>query len=83
MPRKKTVKRRPKTLRDLLLQLDDTERDELAERCGVKTRYLQFIAYHKGDKRPSAETAIRIHAATKGLVTAKSLRPDLPWDALR
>ena len=39
--------------------------------------------YATGLKRPSAEVAIRIEAATKGRVRVEDIRPDLPWQVIR
>ena len=39
--------------------------------------------YVTGQKRPSAEVAIRIEAATNGTVKAEDLRPDIPWHVIR
>lgn len=49
---------------------------KLAEACGVKQ---QSIWQAKDSGRVSAELALLIEAATSGSVTAKALRPDLPW----
>ena len=40
-------------------------------------------SYVTGNKRPSAEVAIRIEAATDGKVRAEDLRPDVPWHVIR
>lgn len=39
--------------------------------------------YATGLKRPSAEVAIRIEAATKGRVRVEDIRPDVPWHVIR
>jgi DNA-binding transcriptional regulator YdaS (Cro superfamily) len=39
--------------------------------------------YVTGNKRPSAEVAIRIEDVTEGLVRAEELRPDIPWHVIR
>jgi len=49
---------------------------KLAEACGVKQ---QSIWQAKDSGRVSAELALLIEKATGGAVTAKGLRPDLPW----
>jgi DNA-binding transcriptional regulator YdaS (Cro superfamily) len=49
---------------------------KLAEACGVKQ---QSIWQAKDSGRVSAELALLIEKATGGTVTAKGLRPDLPW----
>lgn len=51
---------------------------KLAEACGVKQ---QSIWQAKDSGRVSAELALLIEKATAGTVTAKGLRPDLPWPA--
>lgn len=40
-------------------------------------------SYVTGIKRPSAEVAIRIEAATDGKVRVEDLRPDVPWHVIR
>lgn len=40
-------------------------------------------AYVTGKKRPSAEVAIRIEEATKGLVRVEDVRPDVSWHVVR
>lgn len=52
---------------------------ELAKACGVTQ---QSIWQAKETNRCSAELAMAIEKATNGLVTAKELRPDLPWPAI-
>ena len=39
--------------------------------------------YATGLKRPSAEVAIRIEAATRGRVRVEDIRPDVPWHVIR
>ena len=39
--------------------------------------------YVLGMKRPSAEVAIRIEAATNGQVKVEDIRPDVPWHVIR
>ena len=39
--------------------------------------------YVIGLKRPSAEVAIRIEAATRGRVRVEDIRPDVPWHVIR
>jgi DNA-binding transcriptional regulator YdaS (Cro superfamily) len=52
---------------------------KLAEACGVKQ---QSIWQAKETGRCSAELALQIEQATDGKVTARQLRPDLPWPSL-
>lgn len=49
---------------------------KLADRCGVKQA---SIWQAKDAGRVSAELALMIEQATDGVVTARALRPDLPW----
>lgn len=49
---------------------------KLAEACGVKQ---QSIWQAKDAGRVSAELALLIERAVAGKVTARELRPDLPW----
>lgn len=53
---------------------------KLADACGVKQ---QSIWQAKETGRCSAELAVLIEAATEGRVTARMLRPDLPWPSLQ
>lgn len=39
--------------------------------------------YATGQKRPSAEVAIRLEEITKGEFRADDLRPDINWDVIR
>lgn len=52
---------------------------KLADACGVKQ---QSIWQAKETGRCSAELALQIEQATSGRVTARDLRPDLPWPAV-
>ena len=54
-------------------------RRELARAAGTKLIYLRQIRH--GLRRPSAELALRLEHASGGLITARELRPDLPWPA--
>lgn len=54
-------------------------RRELARAAGTKVIYLRQIRH--GHRRPSADLAIRLEHASGGLITARELRPDLPWPA--
>lgn len=49
---------------------------KLAEACGVKQ---PSIWQAKDSERVSAELAMAIEKATEGSITARELRPDLPW----
>jgi DNA-binding transcriptional regulator YdaS (Cro superfamily) len=39
--------------------------------------------YATGNKRPSAEVAIRLEEASGGAIKAEDLRPDVPWHVIR
>lgn len=39
--------------------------------------------YASGQKRPSAEIAIRLEEITSGEMKAEDLRPDVPWHVIR
>ena len=39
--------------------------------------------YATGNKRPSAEVAIRLEEASGGTIKAEDLRPDVPWHVIR
>lgn len=49
----------------------------------VELTQAAISQYVTGNKRPSAEVAIRIEAATAGKVTAEEVRPDVPWHVIR
>ncbi len=49
----------------------------LAERVGSSVAYLQHCKY--GNRRMSADLALRLEWASGGELTAPELRPDLPW----
>lgn len=54
---------------------------KLAQAIGTtQTAISQFAS---GSKRPSAETAIRVEMATRGMVRAEEIRPDIPWHVIR
>lgn len=48
-----------------------------AKRAGTSLPYLQHCKY--GFRRMSADLAIRLEHITNGELTARDLRPDLPW----
>ena len=54
---------------------------ELAKAVGLSQAAIS--EFQKGAKRPSAEVAIRIEQATKGLVSVESIRADIPWHVIR
>jgi DNA-binding transcriptional regulator YdaS (Cro superfamily) len=51
---------------------------EMAEYLGITDTYISLLIHNK--RRPSPHMAIRIEAATQGLVTRQDLRPDLYID---
>lgn len=51
------------------------EKGRFAKKIGVTPTWLGLIL--NGSRRPSPMLAKKIEKATKGLVTAKELRPDL------
>lgn len=53
----------------------------IARRAGTSLAYLQHCKY--GNRRMSADLAIRLEYVTSGELTARELRPDLPWPASR
>lgn len=55
------------------------EADTLARAAKTSLMYLKHIAW--GLRQPSADVAIRLHAASNGLVHCCEVRPDLPWPA--
>ena len=73
---KQSVFSAPMTLAEYLL-IEDADR--LAKACETQSVYLMQIV--RGVRRPSPKLARRIHAATNGVVTLESLRPDI-WGEL-
>lgn len=49
----------------------------IAQRAGTSLGYLQHCKY--GNRRMSADLAIWLEHVTHGELTARELRPDLPW----
>lgn len=54
-----------------------TNIQKVAERAGTTLAYLQQCRY--GNRRLSADLAVRLEWASGGVLTAHELRPDLPW----
>jgi DNA-binding transcriptional regulator YdaS (Cro superfamily) len=50
---------------------------QLAGRAGTQLIYLRHVS--AGHRRMSADLAIRLEWASAGQLTARELRPDLPW----
>lgn len=59
---------------------DEGRRAALVSALGTSDGYLWQLATGWRGRRPSAEFALRIEAATGGVVARAELRPDL-WDA--
>jgi len=53
----------------------------LAKACGITQSSVS--QYLLRQKRPSAEIALEIEAATGGAVRAEELRPDVSWHVIR
>lgn len=51
----------------------------VAKKAGTTLGYLRGCLY--GQRRMSADIAIRLEDASDGDMTARELRPDLPWPA--
>jgi DNA-binding transcriptional regulator YdaS (Cro superfamily) len=66
---------------EYLKSLPKADRHAFAAECGTTLGHLQNAAY--GYKPFSAELAIRVEAASHGLVKAEGLRPDVPWHVIR
>lgn len=50
---------------------------EIAREAGTSLGYLRVCRY--GQRRLSAEIAMRLEKASGGEILARELRPDLPW----
>jgi DNA-binding transcriptional regulator YdaS (Cro superfamily) len=64
-------------IKTYLKQHKASERRRLADAAGTKLIYLRQMS--NGSRRPSAEMAVRLEHASHGIITARELRPDLPW----
>lgn len=60
-----------------LKTLDPPALARFAHAVGTKVIYLRQIGY--GFRKPSIRLALNIEQASGGLITARELRPDLPW----
>lgn len=69
------------SLKAFLRTLTADQKRDFADRCRASLSHLKFVAY--GAKQPSGELAVRIEEASKGMVRAESLRPDIPWHVVR
>lgn len=52
-----------------------------ARAVGVSPQAVAF--WLAGERQPSAEAAIAIESATRGLVTVEDIRPDIDWKVVR
>jgi len=68
-------------LRAYLKVLHPGHLDALAEATGTKPVYLRQVS--RGFRRPSMTLALKLEAASGGVLTARELRPDLPWPGWR
>lgn len=64
-------------IRTFLKQHRAVEARMLARRAGTSHGYLRLLGY--GVRRPSVGLALMLEHASAGLLTARELRPDLPW----
>ena len=62
-----------------LQQVSKAEIETLAAATGTKPIYLRQVG--TGFRRPSIALALKLEHASSGLITARELRPDLPWSA--
>ena len=67
-------------LNDYLKSLNRGEIDALDKAAGTKPIYLRHIS--RGFRRPSMVLALKLESLTQGVLTARELRPDLPWPGL-
>ena len=66
---------------DYLSQLSKSELEILAAATGTKPIYLRQVS--TGFRRPSIALALKLERATGARLTARALRPDLPWPETR
>jgi DNA-binding transcriptional regulator YdaS (Cro superfamily) len=64
-------------LKTFLSQHSTADLGQLATRAGTQLIYLRHVS--AGHRRISANLAIRLEWASAGQLTARELRPDLPW----
>jgi len=63
------------TLKDYFKDEPHGSRKEMADHLGISLTWLCLLIYKR--RKPSPKLAKQIEKATQGLVTAKSLRPDI------
>lgn len=66
------------TSRDFFRSLKSAEKTAIADRCGIKRRYLDALIYDR-KKLPSVMLASKLEAATGGRISREILRPDVDW----
>lgn len=59
----------------------ESARQAFAEQCGSTLGYFKLLA--SGHAKCGPDLAIRIEAASDGMVRVESLRPDVPWHVVR
>ncbi|KAB2928259.1 MAG: helix-turn-helix domain-containing protein [Candidatus Contendobacter sp.] len=64
-------------LKDFFASHDTAHVAMVAATARTSLGYLRGCLY--GQRRMSADLAIRLEHASAGLMTARELRPDLPW----
>jgi DNA-binding transcriptional regulator YdaS (Cro superfamily) len=58
-------------------RMPKTHIDAIAAKAGTSANYLRACKYRQ--RHMSADLAIRLEWASAGELTARELRPDLPW----
>lgn len=64
-------------IQNYLKQRRGKRASELARAAGTSVGYLRLLSY--GLRRPSAEMAMKLEAASQGEISARELRPDIQW----
>ena len=64
-------------LNDFFMKHDTAHIASIAEAAGTSLGYLRGCLY--GQRRMSADLALWLEYVTNGELTARDLRPDLPW----
>jgi transcriptional regulator with XRE-family HTH domain len=70
-----TIERSAMNLKQYFKEEPPGAKKEMAQYLGITPTWLSLLISKK--RRPSPELAKKIEKATQGLVTAKTLRPDL------
>ncbi|MDG4594225.1 MAG: YdaS family helix-turn-helix protein [Candidatus Contendobacter sp.] len=66
-------------LKDFFAAHDTAQIAAVAERANTSLGYLRGCLY--GQRRMSADLAVWLEYASDGEMTARELRPDLPWQS--